>query len=63
MNNSEPATTPAPDLNKVPQPPEADEPPLKKPSKPFLVPTRPKATFLWPPESMCGLPIEDKFDS
>jgi len=52
MTANEPFTPRTPDPDKAPQPPTHDQPSADKPSRPILVPTKPKAAFQWPPDCL-----------
>jgi hypothetical protein len=52
MTANEPFTPRTPDPDKAPRPPTHHQPPAEKPGKPILVPSKPKATFQWPPDCL-----------
>ena len=52
MTISEPYTPRTPDPDKAPRPPTHHQPPADKTAEHIPIPSRPKATFLWPPDCL-----------
>jgi hypothetical protein len=53
MTTSESFTPRTPDLDKAPRPPTHEQPSADQPGSPILLPSKPKATFQWPPDCLC----------
>jgi hypothetical protein len=66
MTTSEPFTPRTPNPDKAPRPPTHEQPPAEKPGRPILLPSKPKATFQWPPHCLWPFtrtPKNDEWDS